>query len=94
MARTDTLTVPATGWLQLTNSDATAVTFQVKSGAVQLVATIGATPPVSDDNAVEYVAGQGEINLSLSSLALDTPTVNRLYARAISPSASVLISHD
>lgn len=93
MARTDTLTVPANSWLQLTNSDATAVTFQVKSGAVQLVATIGAVPPTDSDNAFEYVAGQGESNFALSNLALDTPTVNRLYARAISPSASVTISH-
>jgi len=92
MARTDTVVVPKEGWLQLTNSDATTVTFQVKSGSVYLVATVGAVQPSDLDNAVYYSAGQGEIAIALADLAPGTAGANRLYAWGADAS-SVLISH-
>ena len=93
MARTDTVSVPANAWTQLTNSDATAVTFQVKSGAVYLVATVGATPPADLDNALLYYAGQGEVALAMADLAPGTAGANRLYAWGAVPSSNIYISH-
>jgi hypothetical protein len=92
MARTDTVTVPAEDWIQLTNGDTTAVTFQVKSGAIYLVATVGAVEPTNLDNAVYYSERQGEIALALADLAPGTAGANRLYAWGASAS-DVLISH-
>lgn len=92
MARTDTVSVPQS-WTQLTNSDATAVTFQVKAGPVYLVATVGASAPADFDNAVLYDVGQGEVAVTLANLAPGTAGANRLYAHAAGPSASVYISH-
>jgi hypothetical protein len=92
MPRTDTLTV-AQAWTQLTNSDATAVTFQVKTGSVYIVATAGATPPTDFDNSLLYEAGQGEVALALADLAPGTAGANRLYAFAATPTATVIISH-
>ncbi len=93
MARTDTLTIPANQWLQLTNSDATAVTFQVKGGTVHLVATVGATPPADFDNALIYRAGQGEANIPLADLAPGTAGANRVYGYADQGKAEIYISH-
>lgn len=92
MARTDTLTVPQS-WIELTNSNATAVTFQVKAGPVYLVATVGAVAPTDFDNAVIYDVGQGEVGLLLADLAPGTPGANRLYAHSAGPFCSIYISH-
>lgn len=94
MARTDTLTVPQGTWLQLTNADATAVTFQVKSGAVYIATTVGAVAPTDLDNALYYIAGQGEAAIAMVDLAPGTAGANRLYAWGdASISSSVYISH-
>lgn len=94
MARTDSLNVPGGSWLQLTNSDATTVTFQIKSGAVYLVATVGAVTPADLDNAVYYSVGQGEVAISLADLAPGTAGANRLYAWGDQTiSSTVYISH-
>lgn len=93
MARTDTLTVPQ-AWTQLTNSDATKLTFQVKSGAVYIVATAGAVAPTDFDNALLYDVGQGEVAVQPLDLAPGTAGANRLYAHAAAPTAVVYISHD
>jgi len=92
MARTDTVVVPSNAWLQLTNGDTTAATFQVKSGGIYLVATVGAVQPADLDNAVYYSAGQGEIAIALADLAPGTAGANRLYAWGASAS-DVFISH-
>ncbi len=94
MARDDTLTIPANAWTQLTNSDATNVTFQVKRGSIQLTATAGAVQPTDFTKAIDYVKGEGEINIALAGLRIATPGVNRLWAFANADSADVYISHD
>jgi hypothetical protein len=94
MARTETLTIPADTWTQLTNSDATLATFQVKRGSIQLVATVGAVAPTSFSQALNYNAGQGEVALPMASITPGTPGTNRLWAWANAGSADVHISHD
>jgi len=92
MARTDTVTLSDTTWTELTNANATEVTFQVKAGAAYLVVTVGATPPSDLDNAMAYSAGQGEAAIALADLAPGTSGGNRLYALA-NGYATVYISH-
>lgn len=94
MARTETLTIPANSWLQLTNSDATTFSFQVKSGSIQLVATVGAVQPASFTQTVHYMQGQGELGLSVASLTPGTPGVNRVYGFANGTTAEIYVSHD
>ena len=93
MARSDTITIPKDAWTQLTNSDATAVTFQVKRGTVQLVAVVGATPPTDFNRTVTYRIGQGEVAIPLASLAPGTAGANRVYAHPGPDSADIFISH-
>lgn len=94
MARTDTVSVPAGTWIQLTNSDATKATFQVRSGEIYLVATVGAVAPTDFDNALFYSVRQGEAAISLADLAPGTAGATRLYAYGVSANTNVYISHD
>ena len=93
MARTDTVTIPSDTWTQLTNADATAVTFQVKRGTIHLVVTAGATPPTDFDNAVRYTEGQGEVAIPLADLAPGTADGTRVYVHSNAASADVYVSH-
>lgn len=93
MARTNVITLPKDSWTQLTNSDATAVTFQVRRGTVQIAAVVGAVAPTDFDKAVEYRKGQGEAAIPLASLAPGTAGANRVYAHPGPDSAEVYISH-
>jgi hypothetical protein len=93
MARTDTVTIAANTWTQLTNANTTAVTFQVKRGTVEMVATFGETPPADFDNALTYRAPQGEMLVPLAELAPGTAGANRLYAYSQGEAATIYISH-
>jgi hypothetical protein len=93
MARTDTITIPADDWTQLTNADTTAVTFQVKRGTVSLVVTVGAVEPTDFDNAIRYTEGQGEVAIPLADLAPGTDGGTRVYAHSNAASADIYFSH-
>ena len=93
MARTNVITIPKDTWTQLTNADATAVTFQVKRGTVQIAAVAGAVEPTNFDKAIEYRRGQGEAAIPLASLAPGTAGANRIYAHPGPDSADIYFSH-
>ncbi len=93
MARTETLNLPRDQWTEITNANATAITFQVKSGTIFLAAVVGAVPPTSFTGAVQYRAGQGELALPLASLAPGTAGANRVYAYPQAAPAEVYVSH-
>jgi hypothetical protein len=94
MARSDTITIPANAWTEITNSNATVVTLQVKAGSIQLVATVGSVAPTSFNSALDYPARQGEMGVPITSFAPGTPGVNRLFAWANAAPATLYISHD
>jgi hypothetical protein len=93
MAQHTTVAVPAEVWTQLTNGDATAVTFQNRGGLdVYIAATTNTTAPTSLDTALVYGGGQGERGVDIADLFPGLAGADRLWA--YSPAAArVFISH-
>jgi hypothetical protein len=92
MAQNATLSLPAETGVLLTDSDVTALTFQILAPYGAFVsATIGATPPSNTSGAFFYGAGEGEINVALTDLA---PAIAATRVYAYSPrGGSALVSH-
>ena len=92
MAQNTDIDLPIGAWTQLTNADATAVTFQNKSGNFVLIkGTASASAPTDETGAVRYNPGQGERNVTLSELFAGITAV-RVYAYAAT-GGIVMISH-
>lgn len=69
MARNTTLEIPARTWTQITNDDATFITFQNQSNTpFFLKGTTDATTPVDDDGSIAYPSYSGEKNVALEEL--------------------------
>jgi hypothetical protein len=91
------VTCPVGVWTELTNSDATAITFQVLSGAVKIRCTTGSAPSALTDAGFEYRADpddsdkQGEVNLTIAQLSA---TADRVFATPINGRrAKIVVSH-
>lgn len=87
MARDQALVEVATGtgWTQLTNGDVgsgSTITFQVRSGSVEVHATINTTEPSGSEKGIIYENGYGERNVELSAI-VHLSSVVRLWARAL-----------
>lgn len=92
MAQNTTITVPQSAWVQLTDADVTAITFQIVGGwPVSIKGTTDATEPTNLDGALTYVQGQGERNVSLSDLFPGIAAV-RVWAYTENGS-QVMVSH-
>jgi hypothetical protein len=82
-----------TGWTQLTNADATTVTFQVREGEVEIHATIDGTEPSATEYGVIYRTLQGERNVAITDI-VGLADVDRLWARALGKDgAKVYMDH-
>lgn len=93
MAQATTVTLDAGVWTELTNADATAVTFQsVGSHEVKLKGTAGQLQPSNDLGAFVYPYPQGAVNIALADVFLGVPGVNRLWAKS-STGGAVVIHH-
>lgn len=81
-------------WTELTDGDATSVSFQILSGGapVRLAATSSGTPPTSTDAVFSYPVGSGETNQSIADLFLGVSGAVRLWAFA-GQFSKVSISH-
>lgn len=93
MPRSDTFDLAPNAWTQLTNSDTAALTFQIKRGIVEIMATAGAVAPVSLNGALTYRAEQGEAGIALATLFGGVAGANRVYAWTGAEGASVTVSH-
>lgn len=93
MAKHDVVSIAQDDWVQLTDDDATTVTFQVREGYVAIVPTTAASEPANTDGAIFYGQGQGELGAAMTSVAPGISAV-RLYGKAIGGTAKVFISHD
>lgn len=92
MAQNTTITVTPGSWQQLTDADATNVTFQnVSNQPVQLVRG-GTSAPSTFNGSLIYDPGYGEINRALADI-WPGGTGSRLWAYATDQLAMVAISH-
>jgi hypothetical protein len=76
MARNqETVTCLPGVWTELTNSDATTITFQVRTGAIKVRCTTGSAPSALSDGGYEYHAtpdgenNYGEIRIAIADLS-------------------------
>jgi hypothetical protein len=98
MARNqEAVTCPVGVWTELTNSDATSITFQVQSGSVKVRATTGSAPSALSDAGYIYHAHpsdrqteEGELNIALTDLT-STAGADRVFATPISGRRAVVI---
>jgi len=97
MAQNTNIDIAAETWTLLTDSDVSAITFQVVSNNfIYLKATVGATPPSDTTGSIIYDSRQGEANSSLSDLFPGLSGANRLYAYpgdTAGGTARVMVSH-
>ena len=92
MARNTTVEAPAGAWVELTNANASSITFQnVAAHHVMIKGGATSTLPTDLDGALRYNPGQGERNVSLSDLFPGISAV-RVFAFAES-GAAVAVSH-
>lgn len=101
MARNqEAVTCPSGVWTELTNSDATQITFQVISGSVKVRATTGSAPSSLNDAGYVYHAyptgpqtENGELRINISDLAAAAGS-DRVFATPINGrTATVLVDH-
>lgn len=98
MARDQAAVVCPPGvWTELTNSDVTAITFQVTTGAVKVRCTTGTAPSALSDTGIEYHARpaypqgtQGELRVNITSLTA-TAGADRVFATPINGRKAVVI---
>ena len=95
MARNETLVIPSTYWLELTANDITSATFQV-TGAhdARLMGAVGQNIPIEPHDGVVYRSDMfdGETDRSLAEL-FPGISATRLYARALTGTTKIFISH-
>jgi hypothetical protein len=87
-------------WTELTNSDATQITFQVVGGSVKVRCTTGAAPSALSDAGYVYHAHpadrqteDGELRINISDLTA-TAGADRVFATPINGrKATVVVDH-
>jgi hypothetical protein len=91
MARAqELLKVPYRSYIELTNADVSAITFQVKEGAVDILRA--AALPAGTESGWEYKEGEGERNASLSDIS--SAVGQRVFAKSlVFPHSFVLVDH-
>lgn len=87
MARNQ-VTVPCTAdtWTQLTNADASSITFAVLSGDVYIRFTADTTTP-TEDHGLIYQAGERQLTTAITSLTV-LAGADRVWAKPISDGIS------
>lgn len=80
MPQNTTVPVPAKTWTQITNADATNITFQnLGNGTVLVKATAGAVAPTDATGAMALPAGLGEKNVALADIWPGVSGANRVW---------------
>lgn len=92
MAQNTTISVAPGAWTQLTDTNATSITFQnTGSSHIMVKGTTNATAPTDSVGALRYNPGQGERNVGLGDLFPGISAV-RVWAFCDSGNA-VMVSH-
>lgn len=79
-------------WTQITNADATAITFQVLCGEAFIRFTADTTTP-TEANGIRYCEGQGELQKNISDLT-NLASADRVWAKACSGGVKTAIYVD
>lgn len=94
MAQLTTVSAVAATWTQITDADATAITFQNQAGINMLLkGTTDATPPSTTDGAIIYAPFAGERNVTITDLFPHPSGVDRLWVYFGAGPGSVMVSH-
>jgi len=94
MAQNTTYQLAPATWTLLTNSDITALTFQVQRATREVLfrATVGATPPTVLTDTLKYEDGEGEAAITLAEMFPGIAGATRVYVYSEN-SAFVFVSH-
>jgi len=93
MAQHTTITGSAGAWVQLTNANATDVTFQNLSDSPVLISgTTGAVAPTTTAGAFSYPPQSGEMKKALTDMFPGVVAV-RLWAYSVNGKVQVSVSH-
>ena len=85
----------ASGWVELTNSDATKFCFQIKSGTAEIRVSVGPVQPSDTDRGVQYNAGTGESATNSIFDAIPVAGATRVFGRTVgSEYCTILVTHD
>jgi len=83
-----------TEWVQLTDADATEITFQnIGSESMYVTGTNGTGEPAADALGLLYQPGQGEMKVALADLFPGVSGANRLWAKAEYQTTQAFVSH-
>lgn len=91
MARNDILSIPAGTWTEITNADASAITFQNQGTATLSVAATTGAAPSSTDAILSYDYLAGEYNIALAAMAPGI-AATRVWVHS-STKTKVMVSH-
>jgi len=87
-----TLSPPEDDYVELTNSDAAELSFQVKFGVVELRATADATKPDADAVGVEVSAPIGDFGITMDKL-FPSGGMKRLWGKSVQFQSLFWIDH-
>lgn len=76
-------------WTELTNADATTISFQVQSADVYIRFTADATPP-TETRGLEYTKSEGELPYLLTEVST-LPGVVRVWARPVGGRRAIVV---
>lgn len=94
MAQLTTVSAAAATWTAITNADATAITFQNRSGHNMLLkGTIDGTAPTTDAGAILYPPFTGERLVTITDLFPEPSGVDRLWVYFADGPGQVMVSH-
>jgi len=94
MAQLTTVSADAATWTQITNADATAITFQNQAGINMLLkGTTDGTAPTTTTGAIIYQPFTGEKNVTITDLFPEPSGVDRLWVYFAAGPGSVMVSH-
>lgn len=87
-----TVVLTTDAWTQITNGNATAITFQVLSGEAFIRFTTGTTTP-TEGNGIRYCEGEGELQKPMTDLTY-LASAARVWAKPTSPvKTTVYVDH-
>lgn len=84
-----TVTCPAGAWTQLTNANATKISFQSQTGGIFIRCTTDATTP-TEARGREYAEGTGELQKTLATLTALVGAA-RVWAKPTGPRRAVVV---
>lgn len=93
MAQLTTVSAAAATWTEITNADATALTFQNQAGINMLLKGTTGSAPTDTLGAIVYPPFTGERKVTITDLFPEPTGVDRLWVYFVDGPGSVMVSH-